>query len=167
MTKSFSATIDIIGINPFVPVPDKILQFLLQQSGKKSCPIPVKGMINGKLFIQTVVKYAGLVRLYINGGMCQSANVKVGDVVKINLAYDPEPRVPSMPAKLKVAFSKNKVAQVIFDKFPPSHQREILKYLNSMKTELSLDRNIQKVIDYLLDKKVIGLQALMRRKISN
>lgn len=162
--KSFSSKIDIIGINPYVSVPDSVLTFLLKQSGKTACPIPVHGTINGQPFIQTVVRYAGVVRLYINGPMLKSAGVKLGDIVKIKLEFDPKPRIPPMHPKLKNALAKNKEAQAIFNRFPPSHQREILKYINSMKTEASVERNVEKVIEHLLGKKTEGLKALMLKK---
>ncbi len=48
----FKAEIGIIGINPFVEVPDNVLQQLFKHSGKDKGPIPVSGMIDGKPFVQ-------------------------------------------------------------------------------------------------------------------
>lgn len=62
----FDAKIEIIGINPFVFVPDAILQNLFKLAGKDKGHIPVKGIINGSPYRQTLVRYSGAWRLYIN-----------------------------------------------------------------------------------------------------
>jgi Domain of unknown function (DUF1905) len=61
----FKATIDIIGVNPFVLLPDPVLKNIFKQAQKDKGPIPVRGTINGHPFIQTLVKYSGYWRLYI------------------------------------------------------------------------------------------------------
>src|SRR5690606_41266848 len=57
---------DIIGVNPFVFVPEDILKAIFEQAGKDKGPIPIKGLVNGKPYTQTLVKYSGEWRLYIN-----------------------------------------------------------------------------------------------------
>src|SRR5262245_49632809 len=96
--KSFSATIHKIGINPYVYVPEAVLGALFRQAGKSKGPIPVRGRINRKKFIQTLVKYQGVWRLYINGEMRQAASVDVGDQADIRIEFDPVPRVEPIPS---------------------------------------------------------------------
>lgn len=67
--KSYSAKIAKIGINPYMNVPEDVLQALFKQAGKATGPIPVRGTIDGKRFKQTLVKYQGAWRLCINGEM--------------------------------------------------------------------------------------------------
>ncbi|MCX2682094.1 hypothetical protein OOZ15_19245 [Galbibacter sp. EGI 63066] len=55
MTYQFSATIEKIGINPFLFVPENILKSIFEQARKDKGPIPIKGEVNGK----TLVKYQG------------------------------------------------------------------------------------------------------------
>ena len=159
--KSFSAIIAKIGINPYVHVPEDVLNALFKQAGKTKGPIPVRGTINGKRFKQTLVKYQRAWRLYVNGEMRRAAGVDVGDEARIKLEFDPEPRVESMPSKLEDALSKNKAAKTAFEKLPSSRQKEMLRYLNSMKTETSLERNIEKIIRHLLGEKPKGLHHLL------
>ena len=154
--KSFSAKIYKIGINPYMGVPEVVLNRLFKQAGKTKGPIPVRGTINGKRFIQTLVKYQGTWRLYINGEMCQAAGVDVGDQAHIKIEFDPVPRKEGMPSKLIDALSRNKPAKTAFEKLTPSRQKEILRYLNNMKTETSLERNVEKVIRHLSSKKTEG-----------
>ena len=162
--KSYSATIAKIGINPYVHVPEDVLGTLFKQAGKTKGPIPVRGTINGKRFKQTLVKYQGAWRLYINGEMRQAAGVDEGDLAHIKIEFDPVPRIESMPPRFEEALSKNKAAKTAFEKLKPSRQKEMLRYLNSMKTEASLERNIEKIIQHLLGKKPKGLHHLLEAR---
>jgi uncharacterized protein YdeI (YjbR/CyaY-like superfamily) len=58
-----------------------------------------------------------------------------------------------MPAKFAYALSKNKKAKKAFEKLAPSHRKEILLYLNHLKTEESLHHNIERAIRQLLGKR--------------
>jgi hypothetical protein len=160
----FTAKILKIGINPYVGVPEGVLNTLFQQADKNKGPIPVRGTLNGKRFKQTLVKYQGAWRLYLNTQMRQDAGIDVGDDATVEIEFDPEPRIVPIHPKFARALSKNREANVAFETLAPSRQREILRYLNSMKTEESLVRNIEKVIQYLSGKRPQGLSALMRRR---
>lgn len=149
--KSFSAIISKIGINPYVSIPENVLSALFKQADKTKGPIQVRGTVNGKRFKQTLVKYQGAWRLYINGEMRRAAEIDVGDEAHIKIEYDPVPHIESIPSKFGTALSKSKTAKVAFESLRPSRQKEILRYLNSMKTESSLERNIEKVIQHLLE----------------
>ncbi|MET3537929.1 DUF1905 domain-containing protein [Chryseobacterium limigenitum] len=63
MKNHFTAQLEIIGINPFVFIPEKILNEIFETSGKSKSPIPVKGTVNGKEFKQNLMKYLGEWRL--------------------------------------------------------------------------------------------------------
>jgi len=162
--KSFSAKISIIGINPYVGAPETVLGSLFTQAGKTKGPIPVRGTLNGKRFVQTLVKYQGAWRLYLNTPMRQAAGIGVGDNATVEIEFDAEPRIVPINPKFAHALSKNREARAAFEKLAPSRQKEILRYLNSMKTEESLVRNIEKVIQYLSGKGPKGLSALLRFK---
>jgi bacteriocin resistance YdeI/OmpD-like protein/uncharacterized protein DUF1905 len=160
---SFSAKVSKIGINPYVGLPEDILDGIFQQAGKTRGPIPIRGTVNGKPFTQMLVKYQGAWRLYINGIMREAAGIDVGDEAHIRLEFDPAPRVDSIHPKLVHALGQNTSAKAAFEKLTPSRQKEILRYLNSMKTEASLERNIARVINLLLGEKVDGLRHIASR----
>ena len=159
--KSFSANISKIGINPYVGVPEDILDSIFEQTGKARGPIPVRGTVNGKPFTQTLVRYQGAWRLYINGIMRAAAGIDVGDPAHIRLEFDSKPRVE--PPRLVDTLAKNKSAKTAFERLTPSRQKEILRYLNSMKTEESLERNIERVIKHLLGEETNGLRHITSR----
>ncbi len=150
MRISFSAKIYKIGINPVVDPPDLVMNFIFDQAGRSKGPIPVCGRIVGAEFIQTLVKYRGAWRLYINVSMLKASGLEVGDVADIEIAFDPRPRTVPVPERFENALAKNKQARAAFDALTPSRQKEILRYLGSLKTEASLERNVEKVIEQML-----------------
>ena len=162
--ESFTAKILKIGINPYVGLPEDVLNTLFKQADKNKGPIPVRGTLDGKRFRQTLVKYQGAWRLYLNTPMRQDAGIDVGDDAKVEIEFDPEPRIVPIHPKFARALSRNKEAKAAFEQLAPSRQREILRYLNSMKTDESLVRNIEKLIQHLLGQKPKGLSALLRLK---
>ena len=147
--KSFSAKINIIGVNPYVLLPASVLKYIFKKAGKDKGAIPVKLKIGDKDCIQNLVRYSGKWRLYLNTPMRIAANKDVGDKIEIEIDFDPKPRTIPMHPRLKKAFKENKEVKKAFDKLSPSRQKEILKYINSLKSEESVDKNIQKAIAHL------------------
>lgn len=113
---------------------------------KETGPIPVKGRLNRKGFRATVVRYSGEWRLYLNTAMRAAASVDVGDEVSVELEHDPTPRIVPMPTEFAAALAKDPKARHAFENLTASHRKDILSYLNSLKTEESLKRNIKRAI---------------------
>lgn len=146
---TFSAKIYKIGINPVVDPPNDVLKSIFEQASKSSGPVPVRGKINGKEFLQTLVKYQGAWRLYINGPMLKASGLDVGNVAVIEIDFDPRPREEPMPPKLNGEFRKNPAARKAFELLPPSRRKEILRYINSLKSDDTIERNVASVISQL------------------
>ena len=151
--KAFSSKINIIGINPYVLLPAALLKYLFQKAGKDKGAIPVQLKIGGKDFIQNLVKYSSKWRLYLNGPMRKALGKDVGDIIEIQIGFDPRPRTTPVHPKLKKAFKENPTAKKAFEKLSPSRQKEILRYINFLKSEESVDRNIQRAIAHLTSNK--------------
>lgn len=147
--KSFKATIEIIGVNPYVLLPQSILKNIFISAKKDKGPIPVCGTIDGHKYTQTLVKYSGHWRLYINAPMLKAAKKKVGDRVQLEIAFDPKERKVPFHPKLKKALQENKEAERVFNKLSPSRQKEIVRYISFLKTEESVDRNVARAIKFL------------------
>jgi hypothetical protein len=148
----FRAKIEIIGVNPFVFLPENVLQEVFQQAGKNKGKIPVKMKIDGHEFTQTLIKWSGAWRLYLNTPMRKAAKKEVGDVANFEIAYDPMERVVPMHPKFEKALLENKEAKKVFDSLRPSLQLEINRYFSFLKTESSVDRNVTRAIQFLLGK---------------
>lgn len=162
--KSFSAEIYIISkINPVVDLPEDVLQALFTQAGKTTGAIPVRGRLNGAGFTHNIVKYLGKWRLYLNGPMRKAAGIDTGDVAEVEIEYDPAPRVEPMPEELAAALDKDKKARAEFDNLSPSRQKEIMRYINSLKSDEVRAKNVRNVINHLTGKPADTLHALMRK----
>ena len=144
----FTATIHKVGINPSVNVPEKISR-VLERTGN----IPVRGTVNGFAFRSTLVPVkGGPYRLYLNSGMQKGADIGVGNIVEVLLEYDPDPRVDPIPDLLLEEFNRNPGAMSTWNALVPSRRKEILRYLNSLKSHDALARNVRKVIGMLAEK---------------
>ncbi len=148
----FTAEINIIGVNPYVHVPDKILENIFRKSGKNKGAIPIKGTVNGIPYKQTLIRYSGDWRLYINTTMLHQSPRRIGEIIKVSVEYDPVPRVITPHSGFKKALDKNRQAKIAFDNLPASRRLEIVRYLANLKTEKALEKNILRAIDFLLGK---------------
>ncbi|QKZ13705.1 YdeI/OmpD-associated family protein [Spirosoma sp. KUDC1026] len=149
---TFNAQIDIIGVNPFVTVPDDVLAELCRQAGKTRGAIPICGALNGKPYTQTLVRFKGAWRLYINTLMLKNSPRRIGEVVVLTIAHDPVDRTITAPPAWLAALDKAPEAKAVFNKLSPSMQKEIVRYLAKLKSEERLAENIEKAIGFLLGK---------------
>ncbi|PWU01918.1 MAG: hypothetical protein C5B52_06525 [Bacteroidetes bacterium] len=154
---NFSGKILKIGVNPYVLVPESIRKKLFKDANKDRGAIPVCGELNGFKFTQNLVKYKGRWRLYLNTPMRKGAGIDVGDMASVALMFDGKERITEMHSLLKDALNKNISAKKVFDQLPPSRQKEIKRYINNLKTEESVRRNIERAIKFLnSDARFIG-----------
>jgi hypothetical protein len=145
MTLRFSATIFKVGINPCVDAPARVSAALVRQGY-----IPVAGTINGQPFKAGLVSLGnGRHRLYINGEMRKAAGVDTGDRITVILDYDPRPRKLPVPRPFAQALEVNPKAKQVWENLTASRRKEILNYLNNLKSPESLARNITRVIKHL------------------
>lgn len=159
----FKAEINIIGINPFVFVPDKVLEKIFKQAGKEKGSIPVKGLVNNKAYRQTLVRYDNAWRLYINTTMLKNSPKRIGEIIDISIAFDNESRDITTPPLFVKALKANKEANAVFKTLSPSLQKEIVRYLAMLKTQQSLEKNTTQAIQFLLgNERFIGRQLPKR-----
>lgn len=149
---NFKAKLEIIVGNPFVFIPSEILHQIFEQANKDKGPIPVKGSINGKPYQQTLIKYSGDWRLYINLKMLKNSPKRIGEMIIVEIEYDPSDRTISPHPKLTEALISNKEAKQVFDNLSPSKQKEIVRYISNLKTEKSIEKNVIRAINFLLGK---------------
>ena len=150
--RSVKADIKIIGINPYILLPDDVLNELFRKNGKEKGPIPVRGTINNKPYQQTLVKYTGKWRLYINTQMLKNSPKRIGETIEVFIEYDPSDRSIAPHPKLTEALRMNPKANEKFKALAPSAQKEIVRYISFLKTEASIDRNVKRAINFLLGK---------------
>lgn len=156
----FSETIFIINGNPYVRPPDAILERIFQQADKKTSPITIYGKINGASFRQSLVRYQGDWRLYVNIIMANAAKIRfsksiteiVGRKVSFEIEFDRNPPIYEMVPFLKEALDKNSVAKDNWEKLTPSRQKEVLRYFSLLKSNEAKKRNLHKIMHVLTGK---------------
>jgi hypothetical protein len=148
----FKATIQIIGVNPYVLLPATVLKNIFKEAGKDKGPIPVKGTIESHNYIQTLVKYSGKWRLYINGPMLKASGKQLGDALNMTIEFDGAERKHEIHPDLAKALQKNKKANKVFNSLNPYKQKEIIRYINNLKSAETVKRNIERAINFLREK---------------
>src|SRR5690606_2882208 len=103
----FKAKLEIIGINPFVFLPEMVLQELFKHARKTTSPIPVHGTINGTSYQQNLMKFKGEWRLYINTMMLKKSPKRIGEIIEVTIAFDPSDRSLTPHPKLMSADRKS------------------------------------------------------------
>jgi hypothetical protein len=150
---SFSVVIRKEGINPYVDPP-------LGTSGKlgKRGVIPVKVSLDGKAFRANLMPLGAKRtkaapgrhhRLYLHGIMRKAIGRDTGDRIKVVLELDLKRRMEPMNPRLARALKKDAKAKKVFEGLSPSHQKELKRYLNHLKSPEALQRNVDKVMGYL------------------
>lgn len=156
----WKAKISLIGVNPYVRPPEQVLEAIFQQSSKKTSPIAIKGKLNGASFQQSLVRYQGDWRLYINLVMAKAAKIEfsksireiMGRIVTLEVEFDPEPPVYQMLPFLEEALNQNPIAKNNWQKLIPSRQKEILRYFANLKSDQTREKNLKKVLEVLSGK---------------
>ncbi len=150
MTYSFQAKIYPTGINWVVDVPNEITTQLQKQKGY----IKIKGQINGFYFTQTLVPVKNApYRLFVNAVMMKGGKTALGEVAEFMIEQDDveeDKRYP-MPKLLLNALLENDL-EIAFESLTASRKKDILKYLFYIKTEETLQRNIDKLVSQLKDR---------------
>lgn len=116
----FTARLEIIVGNPYVLLPQEILYHILEDAGKSKGPIPVKGTINGNDYQQTLLKYSGKWRLYINLKMLKNSPRRIGETLSIEIAIDPSDRTIKPHPLLIQALKENPQADEVFNRLSAS-----------------------------------------------
>lgn len=147
---NFNAKLEIVVGNPFVYIPSEILENIFQQANKRKGHIPIKGTVNGKPYQQTLVKFSGDWRLYINMAMLKKSPKRIGEVIDVAVEYDLDDRTIEPHPKLTKALANHKDANKVFAKLSASSQKEIVRYISNLKTERSIEKNVRRAINFLL-----------------
>jgi uncharacterized protein YdeI (YjbR/CyaY-like superfamily) len=84
--------------------------------------------------------------------MLKNSPKRIGELVEINVSFDSESRDIEMSAEFAKALKANKEAALVFEQLTAYRKKEIVRYLASLKTKESLERNIVKAINFLMGK---------------
>jgi hypothetical protein len=139
---SFTATVRIQGINPYVPVPKRVSDHF----GRRG-PVQVRAMFQGKEFPRTLMPVGkGRHILHVHGPMMRHGGLAVGDRITVALAADPRSRMPAMHPALAAALDASPRAKAAFAALRPSRRKDVLRYLHNLKSEAAVARNVARFV---------------------
>jgi len=148
MKSSFTATIQIRGVNPFILVSASRVN-RIKPGWRK--PLPVLLRINGEPMegsrINMMPAGDGSFYLYLNGEVRKASGTAVGDRVRVEIEFDAAykngPQHP-MPRWFKQALAENPLASKNWTALPPSRKKEILRYFARLKSPEARNRNLSR-----------------------
>ncbi|MCZ4695350.1 YdeI/OmpD-associated family protein [Ancylomarina euxinus] len=146
-TYRFKAEIYKTGINYCVDVPAQVTSKMTATKGY----IKIKGRVNQFLFKKSLVPIKnGLFRLFVNMPTLKGANTALGKTADFEIEQDFEMIIKEypVPEMLTEQLTKAKLIED-FNHLTPSRRKNILKYLSFIKTEKTLQKNIEKLISQL------------------
>lgn len=147
MPHKFKAKIYQNGINWCVDVPQEITAQLTAEKGY----IRIKGQINAYDFIQTLVPVKNApYRLFVNMIMMKGGKTALGEVADFVIEQNTElvDKQYPMPDALANALQATD-SEEAFNSLTPARKKDILKYLSYVKTEATMQKNIEKLISQL------------------
>ena len=144
---SFKAEIYKTGINAAVDVPTALTAGMKPVKGY----IRIAGTINGFHFKQTLVPVKNApYRLFVNIPMLKGGNTAIGETAKFAIKQDSSPIEDDYPMVEALALQlKEKGLTTAFDNLTAARKKDILKYLSYIKTEATMQKNIEKVVKQL------------------
>lgn len=146
----FTAEIKTMGINPYVLVSAARAR-RIKQNWKR--PMPVLIQVNGKpdpaWRINMMPAGDGSFYLYLDGQVRNASSTQVGDRVELSVTFDADYRTGpqhAMPPILAARLESGPVAHTRWETLSPSQQKEVLRYLASLKSEDAKLLNIERAM---------------------
>jgi hypothetical protein len=141
----FLSKVRIVGVNPYIDLGTAQNKLITKKRF-----VPVVAKLNKHAFLANLVPLGkGKFRLYLHGIIRKKTNVEVGDTVTISLKEDTKPRTENILELLSAELKNDALMKTNWDKLSPSRQKEICRYLNNLKTQQSMEKNISKVVRML------------------
>jgi Bacteriocin-protection, YdeI or OmpD-Associated/Domain of unknown function (DUF1905) len=143
----------IVGVNPYVEVSAERVT-MLRPGWRK--PLPVLVRLNEAPTTPWRTNLTptgdGSFRLYLHGAMRATANVEVGDDVRIGLDVDDDyysnPANP-VPPWFQTALDADSAITENWLKLTPSQRKEFARYLGALKSEDARQRNLLRALSVL------------------
>lgn len=111
--------------------------------------VAVRGTISGVPFRSSLMPMGGCHRMVIPRVLRESAGVKAGDMVEIEMEQDAGERTVEVPALLKKQLAKSKAAAGNWEKQSYTNQKEMARSIVEAKQEETRTRRLAKVMDVL------------------
>ena len=107
---------------------------------------PVNVSINGYTYRSTIAVYGEKYFVPVRRDRREAAGAKVGDVVRVRIALDTQPRRVEPPPDLKAALKKNAAAKAMWERLSYTHKREFAEVILQAKKPETRARRVQKTL---------------------
>ena len=115
--------------------------------------IRVRGTIDGMPYRGTLTPSNGRYFMAVNRAMRFAIGKSSGDMLKVVVKLDTEPRVVELPEDLIWTLDANANAKAIFDKFGNSHRREYVNWIESARKAEIRARRVQEAVQRIVAEK--------------
>jgi hypothetical protein len=116
--------------------------------------VPVTGTINGFPFRSSAFPTGdGTHQIAVNKAMQAGAKAEPGDRVKVVLPVDTVPRTMVVPADLKRALAKSKIAKENFEKMAWSHRKAYVDWIEEAKQPETRARRVEGAVKRIAARK--------------
>jgi len=110
---------------------------------------PVRVTVNGYAYRSTPAIYGGRTYIPVRREHREAAGVEVGEVVRVSLELDTQPRVVKVPPALAVALRKDARAKKAWAALSYSHQKEHAAAIEEAKKPETRARRVAKALELL------------------
>jgi hypothetical protein len=144
----------------YVDVPSDVVRELAKEFKARTKPakyIPVVAQVNGRAVRTTLLPSGGgRYRMQFNADLRKAARADTGELVSVELSPDRQSREIPVPADLSAALRQHPTARRAFENAPPGYRRQILKWMDSAKSDSARARRIGIVMDRMLERAMLG-----------
>ncbi len=111
--------------------------------------VPVKATFNGVPYTGSLIKYGNPLHvLPMLKAIRQETGSGPGDVVKVEVWQDDQPRTLEVPAPFRRALEEGEVSAA-FDRLSYTHRREYCRWISEAKREETRSKRLQKAVEML------------------
>lgn len=142
----FEATLwrpDARGSSTFITLPFDVKALF----GRARCPVRVT--VNEHTWRTTTQVYGADYHLVVNADARSSADVAVGDRVRVSVRKDDSVRAVDVPAELASALRADPLAKEGFEALAPSHRREYARWVGEAKQAATRSRRATVAVERL------------------
>jgi Bacteriocin-protection, YdeI or OmpD-Associated/Domain of unknown function (DUF1905) len=107
---------------------------------------PLRVTIRGHTWRTTPGVYSGVAYIGLNREVRAAAGVDAGDRVRVTMELDTQPRTVDVADDLRLALTRDPVAQAAFDTLSFTHRREYVEWVEDAKRPETRTRRIEATV---------------------
>lgn len=111
--------------------------------------LKIKAKFDGYPYRGSIAPMGGRHILGVTKEIRRAISKGAGDIIKVEIEEDKEPRIVNVPDDFKKALSKNKRANEVFDNFAYTHRKEYVRWIDEAKKSETRERRIVKAVQMI------------------